>query len=94
MNAPIVSGFSTPDGKGYYLVAADGGVFAFGDATFQGSLGGKTLNKPIVSGFATPDGKGYDLVAADGGVFSFGNATFTSSLPGIGVSTGAVIGAF
>ena len=94
LNAPIVSGFSTPDGKGYYLVAADGGVFAFGDATFQGSLGAMTLNKPIVSGFATPDGKGYDLVAADGGVFSFGNATFTSSLPGIGVSTGAVIGAF
>ena len=94
LNKPIVSGFSTPDRNGYYLVAADGGVFAFGDATFQGSLGAMPLNKPIVSGFATPDGKGYDLVAADGGVFSFGNATFTSSLPGIGVSTGAVIGAF
>jgi hypothetical protein len=28
---------STPDGGGYWLVAADGGVFSFGDAGFFGS---------------------------------------------------------
>jgi hypothetical protein len=28
----------TPGGRGYWLVAADGGVFAFGDARFCGSL--------------------------------------------------------
>jgi hypothetical protein len=28
---------SSPDGKGYWLVAADGGVFAFGDAQFAGN---------------------------------------------------------
>jgi len=28
---------STPDGGGYWLVGADGGVFAFGDARFDGS---------------------------------------------------------
>jgi hypothetical protein len=28
-------------------VAADGGVFAFGDAGFFGSLGGKHLDAPI-----------------------------------------------
>jgi hypothetical protein len=39
---------STPDGKGYWLVASDGGVFAFGDASFFGSTGSLTLNKPIV----------------------------------------------
>jgi len=27
----------TPDGHGYWLVGADGGVFAFGDAGFHGS---------------------------------------------------------
>jgi hypothetical protein len=32
------------------LVAADGGIFAFGDAQFYGSMGGKTLNEPITSG--------------------------------------------
>ncbi len=31
---------ATPDGKGYWLVASDGGVFAFGDAGFEGSMGG------------------------------------------------------
>jgi hypothetical protein len=39
---------STPDGKGYWLVASDGGIFAFGDAAFAGSTGSLTLNKPIV----------------------------------------------
>jgi len=35
-------------GKGYWLVAADGGIFSYGDATFYGSTGGMHLNKPIV----------------------------------------------
>jgi hypothetical protein len=28
---------STPDHRGYWLIGADGGVYAFGDATFFGS---------------------------------------------------------
>jgi hypothetical protein len=28
---------ATPTGKGYWFVAADGGVFTFGDAPFYGS---------------------------------------------------------
>ena len=37
-----------PTGAGYWLVASDGGVFSFGDAGFEGSTGGLTLNRPIV----------------------------------------------
>jgi hypothetical protein len=36
-DAPIVGISATPDGRGYWLVGADGGVFAFGDAVFYGS---------------------------------------------------------
>jgi len=60
-------------------VAADGGVFAFGDAAYLGSMGGKPLTQPVVGMAATPDGKGYWLVAADGGVFAFGDAAFYGS---------------
>jgi ribosomal protein L24E len=70
---------ATPTGKGYWFVAADGGVFTFGDAPFYGSMGGKPLNKPIVGMAATPTGKGYWFVAADGGVFTFGDAPFYGS---------------
>jgi uncharacterized membrane protein YgdD (TMEM256/DUF423 family) len=59
---------ATTPGGGYDLVAADGGVFNFGDAAFHGSMGAVHLTKPVVGMVATPDG-GYDLVAADGGVF-------------------------
>ncbi len=30
---------ATPTGRGYWLVATDGGIFAFGDAGFFGSTG-------------------------------------------------------
>ena len=56
------------------------GVFAFGDAGYVGSMGGKPLDQAIVSMAATPDGKGYWLVAADGGVFAFGDAGYVGSM--------------
>ena len=34
LNQPIVGMAATPDGRGYWLVASDGGVFAVGDAGF------------------------------------------------------------
>jgi hypothetical protein len=68
-----------PQATGYWLVASDGGIFAFGDAQFYGSTGAMTLNKPIVGMTATPDGKGYWLVASDGGIFAFGDAQFYGS---------------
>jgi hypothetical protein len=82
LNAAVVGIASTPDGGGYWLVAADGGVFAYGDAAFYGSLGNIHLNAPIVGIAPTADDQGYWLVAADGGVFSFGDATFDGSLGG------------
>ena len=36
---PIVGMAATPDGGGYWLVGADGGVFSFGDAVFHGGTG-------------------------------------------------------
>ncbi|HWD09567.1 MAG TPA: hypothetical protein VHA57_10775, partial [Actinomycetota bacterium] len=44
---------------GYRELAADGGVFAQGSSSFEGSTGSLKLNKPIVGGASTPDGKGY-----------------------------------
>ena len=73
---------STPDGRGYWLVASDGGLFAFGDAGFYGSTGALVLNQPVVGMAATPDGRGYWLVAADGGLFAFGDAAFYGSMGG------------
>ena len=61
---------------GYWLVARDGGIFAFGDAGFHGSMGGQPLNQPIVGMAATPAGAGYWMIGADGGTFAFGDAPF------------------
>jgi hypothetical protein len=77
---PVVDIEATPTGRGYWLVASDGGVFAFGDAKFYGSTANLPLNKPVVAMRPTSSGRGYWLVAADGGVFAFGNAAFYGSL--------------
>ncbi|MGH9157829.1 MAG: hypothetical protein ACRD1K_18785, partial [Acidimicrobiales bacterium] len=76
---PIVGMASTPSGNGYWLVASDGGIFAFGDAVFRGSTGATRLNQPIVGMASTPSGNGYWLVASDGGIFAFGDAVFRGS---------------
>ncbi len=79
LRAPVVGAAATPDGQGYWVGAADGGIFAYGDARFYGSTGGKQLNEPIVAVDGTPDGRGYWEVASDGGVFTFGDAKFHGS---------------
>ncbi len=38
LTSPVVGMQATPTGKGYYLVSRDGGVFAFGDAVYDGSI--------------------------------------------------------
>ena len=45
LNQPIVGMAATPDGKGYWLVASDGGIFSYGDAVFFGSTGSITLEQ-------------------------------------------------
>jgi GH25 family lysozyme M1 (1,4-beta-N-acetylmuramidase) len=74
--APIVAAAS-PDGNGYWLAGADGGVFAFQESFF-GSEGGKPINGKVV-GMASPGPGGYWLVGADGGVYTFGSAGFYGS---------------
>ena len=64
LNQPIVGMTATRTGRGYWLIARDGGVFSFGDANFYGSTGAIRLNQPIVGGVSTPTGHGYWFVAA------------------------------
>ena len=49
LNQPIVGmAADARRATGYWLVASDGGIFAFGDAGFFGSTGAMQLNQPIV----------------------------------------------
>jgi hypothetical protein len=86
LNRPITGSARTPSGHGVWMVGADGGIFAYGDASFYGSMGAVALNRPIVGMAATPSGHGYWLVASDGGVFSFGDARFYGSTGGLRIN--------
>ena len=59
------------------MVAGDGGVFDFGDATYFGSLPGEGVQNPNVTTMASSvDGNGYYLINASGTVWAFGDAPF------------------
>jgi hypothetical protein len=82
----------SPSGSGYWLIAADGGVFAFG-APFRGSVPsalrpGQRLNQPVIGGIAY--GNGYVMVASDGGAFVFSDLPFMGSLGGSSVPSPVV----
>jgi len=72
--SPIVDMAPTPDGLGYWLLAADGTVYSFGDATYAGSApvpaGGDPAEK-IVPG---PSSGGYWVVDQDGTATPLGDA--------------------
>ncbi len=63
---------ATSTARGYWMFAADGGIFSFGAAEFHGT----TLNSTAdLAGMApTPSGGGYWLVDNDGDVFPHGDA--------------------
>jgi hypothetical protein len=77
---PVVGITPDPDGDGYWMVAADGGVFSF-RTPFRGSLPAivpfKDLAAPVNG--MVPYGNGYLLVAGDGGVFTFSDKPFQGS---------------
>ena len=63
MTKPIVGIGATPSGKGYWLAAADGGIFSFGDARFYGGLADSGGARGAVAGMAPSAGGGYWLVS-------------------------------
>ena len=76
---PVTGMARTATGRGYWLAASDGGVYAFGDAPFLGTAPG-ALRQPIVDIAATASGLGYWLAGQDGGIFAFGDAAYAGSL--------------
>jgi hypothetical protein len=68
------------DGSGYYILAPDGDVYAYGGAPFYGSaqssyFSGQTAVALIVDG----NGLGYWIVSSSGNVYAFGGAPYEGS---------------
>ena len=83
LNAPIVGMVPSHDEGGYFMVASDGGVFAFGEAHFAGScpgIGG--CSGAAVAVMPDASGNGYWLVTATGSVYTFGDAAYLGA-PGL-----------
>ncbi len=47
---PVIGIVHTSDTKGYWLIGSDGGVYAFGDAGFVGSLPGLSVSVSNIVG--------------------------------------------
>lgn len=55
------------------MVAADGGIFSFGDAPYFGGLAAMP-GQPVTAMATTASGRGYWLVRSDNTAASFGDA--------------------
>jgi hypothetical protein len=89
-NAPIVGMVPSIDDGGYFMVASDGGVFAFGDAHFAGSCPGiEGCAGSAVAVMPDHSGNGYWLVTSTGNIYTFGDAPYFGA-PGRGLVTSAV----
>jgi hypothetical protein len=71
--APVVGMADADNGRGYYLVSRDGGVFAFGNAQFRGANLDPSA-PPAVGIASSASSNGYVIARADGHVFAFGTA--------------------
>jgi len=89
LNAHLTGIASTPDGRGYWLVAADGGIFNYGGAGFFGSDGGSATFFPYVGIAATPTGHGYWVANTYGTTGHFGDAADEGSLGTLGITPAA-----
>jgi hypothetical protein len=86
LNAPVVGVAASPDGSGFWMVAADGGVFAEG-APSHGGMGNAPPLYPVVAMAPTPSSGGYWLVTADGATFTFGDAKYLGGVNAQGITT-------
>ena len=83
---PDISNLQGPenDAQHFYewLVAADGGVFTFGNARFYGSAAGYPSFSPCVGMLPTTTGRGYVLLRADGSIWAFGDSQYLGGANG------------
>jgi hypothetical protein len=83
---------ATQPNPGYWLVARDGGIFAF-DVHYEGSVPGLNLSSYAGSVDMKPSatGAGYYVLGADGGIFTFGDANFLGTQAGISAAAMALV---
>jgi hypothetical protein len=81
----------TSDGNGYYVLLANGSVYAFGDARYLGGPSGLGGFNPASAIFTDNGGGGYWVASAQGAVYAKGDAPNDGSMAGTRLN-GAIIG--
>jgi hypothetical protein len=90
---PVTSAVRAPDGRGYWILFANGAISNFGDAPLFGSPAGLMGGlDPATAIFTTLDGGGYWVTAANGAVANYGDAPNDGSMLGTHLN-GSIIAA-
>ena len=92
-SSPVTSMVRTTDGLGYWVLLANGSVYAYGDAVDRGSpLGSVAAPNSASAIFTTSDGGGYWVASANGEVFTYGDAPYDGGMSGTHLN-GSIIAA-
>jgi hypothetical protein len=94
LNAPIDGVVPSADGGGYLMMASDGGLFAFGDVSFEGSCPRLPSGCSGTAVAVMPDqtGFGYWIVTASGNVYAFGDASYLGAPGNVGSPVTSAVG--
>ena len=81
--SPITAAVRSADGGGYYILLANGTVYAYGDAAPRGGpVGAVGGFNPASAIFTDAGGGGYWVASAAGAVFTYGDAPDDGSMAG------------
>jgi hypothetical protein len=87
----LIAGIApTPDGLGYFEVAANGHVYHFGNAGYYGDATVKSGQR-VVGIAAAPSGRGYWVLLNTGAVQAFGHVTHYGSVHGVTDAVGIAV---
>jgi hypothetical protein len=82
MKARIMPCLESNGHGGYWIVHADGAVFAFGGANYYGGANGHLpAGHTIVDVASSPDGRGYWLLSNHANVYAYGSAGYHGGAP-------------
>jgi hypothetical protein len=87
LNGPIAALAPAPDGKGYWLVGADGGIFAFGGARYSGN-GRWVVPAYPKNLFTPPPGPTVAVIAAPGTSQGYWTLNSTGRVTNHGAASG------
>jgi hypothetical protein len=89
---PVAKPSSASAPRGYWLLGADGALYAFGGAPYYGGANGRLAGGETAVGIqSSPSGAGYYVLTSRGRILTFGDARSRGSMDGVPLNAPIIV---